>query len=114
MLMWSQGTAQPVVCAHALTPLRPPYAIGSVRSSWLPHYCERHGERSLQLLSAAVAHSVVLSVWQRLQAFGIFSSFVCAGQMKRKVWLRTFTSPSVSAIFGMWQAMHSLPGLPAA
>ena len=77
-----------------------------------PNYCDRQGERSLQLRSAAVAHAVVLSVWQRLQAFGIFIVSVCVGQTKRKVWLRTITSPRVSAIFGMWQAMHSLPVLP--
>src|ERR1700686_660262 len=78
------------------------------------HYCARHGERSLQFFSAAVAQPVVLSVWQRLQAFGIFNVSVCAGQTKRKVWLRTFTSAMVSAIGGIWQAMHALPALPAA
>ena len=45
---------------------------------------------------------------------GIFIVSVCVGHTKRKVWLRTITSPRVSAIFGMWQAMHSLPALPAA
>jgi hypothetical protein len=79
-----------------------------------PHYCQRQGERSAQLLSAAVAQAVVLSVWQRLQALGIFIVSVSVGQTKRKVWLRTFTSPMVSALFGMWQAMHSLPVLPVA
>ena len=32
------------------------------------------------------------------------------GGMKRKVWLRTFTSPSVCAILGMWHAMHATAG----
>jgi len=29
--------------------------------------------------------------------------------MNRNVWLRTITSPSMTAIFGMWQLTHSLP-----
>ena len=30
--------------------------------------------------------------------------------MKRNVYPRKYTSPIVSAIFGMWQAVHMLPG----
>jgi len=45
---------------------------------------------------------------------GIFRESVIAGAMKRNVWLRTFTSAIVSAIWGMWQATQALPGLPAA
>ena len=33
----------------------------------LRRYCNRQGERSAQVLSAAVVHSVVISVWQRLR-----------------------------------------------
>lgn len=61
---------------------------------------------------ACVAHAGVLSVWQTLQAFGIFRDSVFAGVTKWKVWLQTFTSPRVCAILGMWQPTHSLPGLP--
>ena len=60
-----------------------------------------------------MAHAVDLSAWQTLQAFGIFKASVVAGVTKRNVWLRTFTSAIVCSIFGMWQAMHSLPWLPA-
>jgi hypothetical protein len=73
----------------------------------------RQGERSAHVFKAAVAQAVVLSAWQRLQALGICNDSVMAGLMKRKVWLRTFTSAMVWAILGMWQAMHSLPALPA-
>ena len=47
-------------------------------SSRTLHYCARHGERSLQFFSAAVAQAVVLSVWQRLHALGWFASIMCA------------------------------------
>ena len=60
--------------------------------------------------SATFAHPVDLSVWHRLQAFGIFRASVSPGVTKWKVWLRTFTSAIVCSIFGMWQATHSLPG----
>jgi hypothetical protein len=39
----------------------------------------RHGERSAHVFSAPVAHVVVLSAWQTLQAFGIFWESVIAG-----------------------------------
>ena len=71
----------------------------------------RHGERSTQVFNAAFAQAGDLSVWQTLQAFGIFNAPVVAGVMKWNVWLRTLTSAIVCSIFGMWQAMHSLPGL---
>src|ERR1700733_5609492 len=71
----------------------------------------RQGDRSRQDLIAALAHSVDLSTWQRLHGFGIFSFSVSAGVMKRKVWLRTFTSAIVASIFGIWQLTHSLPVL---
>ena len=64
-------------------------------------------------MSASVAQSVDLSLWHSLQAFGIFRLSVRSGKTKWKVWLATFTSAIVCAIFGMWQATHSLPGLPA-
>jgi hypothetical protein len=32
--------------------------------------------------------------------------------MNLKVWLRTITSPSICAIFGMWQPTQSLPADP--
>src|SRR5205814_2472439 len=73
----------------------------------------RQGERSLQLFSAAAAQLVLLSLWQALHAFGIFSCSVSAGVTKWKVWLRTFTSAIVCSIFGIWQATHSLPVLPS-
>src|SRR6266850_87324 len=34
--------------------------------------------------------------------------------MNLNVWLRTMTSPSITAIFGMWQLTHSLPAEPGA
>src|SRR6266849_9638354 len=77
------------------------------------NYCDmRHGDRSVHPFKAAVAHPVDLSIWQRLQALGTFRVSVVVGVMKRNVWLRTFTSAMVTSIFGMWQAIHSLPVLP--
>src|SRR4029078_6196899 len=61
----------------------------------------RQGERSDQVFRAAVAQAVVLSVWQTLQALGIFRASVWRGVTKWKVWLRTFTSAMVCSIFGM-------------
>ena len=78
----------------------------------LLHSAVRHGERSIQVFNAAFAQAGDLFVWQTLQAFGIFNAPVFAGVTKRNVWLRTLTSSIVCSIFGMWQAMHSLPGLP--
>src|SRR4029078_11466339 len=77
------------------------------------HWATRHGERSCQVLRTPVAQAVVLSLWHRLQAFGIFNASLSDGEIKRKVWARTFTSAMVCSIFGMWQAMHSLPALPS-
>src|ERR1700678_2425822 len=71
----------------------------------------RQGERSVQALSVCSAHSMDLSVWQRVQGFGMLSVFVAAGGMKRKVGACTFTVPSVSSISGMWQETHWLPAL---
>jgi len=65
------------------------------------HRPTRHGERSAHFCKAAVAQAVDLSEWQLLQAFGICNVSVSAGLTKRKVWLRTFTSAMVWAIFGM-------------
>ena len=72
----------------------------------------RHGDRSAQPFRAAVAQAVDLSVWQRLQGLGTFNVSVVVGVIKRNVWLRTFTSAMVTSIFGMWQAIYSLPLLP--
>ena len=77
------------------------------------YFAIRQGERSDQDFKASAAQVLVLSVWHTLQALGIFIESVSAGLTKWNVWLRTFTSPIVWAIFGMWQAMHSLPALPA-
>jgi hypothetical protein len=68
-----------------------------------PYYCQRQGERSARLLSAAVAQAVVLSVWQRLQAFGIFNVSVSVGQTKRKVWL----GRSLIDLLGTIQALEA-------
>src|SRR5207248_2175938 len=76
------------------------------------HCSIRQGERSVQLFSACLAQAVGLSLWQMLHGLGILYSSVSAGVMKRKVWACTFTSAIVCSIFGMWQAMHWLPGLP--
>ena len=67
----------------------------------VPYCATRHGDRSRQPFSASFTQAVVLSLWQRLQAFGTFSESVSSGVMKRKVWLRTFTSAMVCSIFGM-------------
>ena len=77
------------------------------------HFPSRHGDRPVHVVKASVAHLVDLSVWQTLQAFGIFKLSLIAGVTKRNVWLRTFTLPIVWAILGMWQEMHSLPALSA-
>ncbi len=65
------------------------------------HRAMRQGDRSGQAFRAAVAHSIDLSVWQIVQAFGIFSLSVSLGVTKWKVWLRTRWSEIVSATFGM-------------
>ena len=52
---------------------------------------------------------MVLSVWQEVQGFGIWYLSVIAGDINANVCTRTFTSPSVVAIFGMWHATHWLP-----
>ena len=64
-------------------------------------YSIRQGETPGQLLSASIAHAGDLSLWHVLQELGIFRASVLAGDRKRKVWLRTFTSPIVWAIWGM-------------
>jgi hypothetical protein len=74
----------------------------------------RQGDRSRQPFNASVAHAVVLSVWQRLHAFGTFMASLSAGVMNLKVWARTLTSAIVCSILGMWQVTHSLPALPGA
>lgn len=61
----------------------------------------RQGDRSLQPFKASAAQDVVLSVWQRLHAFGIFMASLFAGVMNLKVWERTLTSAIVCSIFGM-------------
>jgi hypothetical protein len=76
------------------------------------HSATRQGERSAHVFRAVLAHAVDLSAWQTLQAFGIFNASVVTGVTKLNVWLRTFTSAMVCWIFGIWQAIHSLPGLP--
>ena len=87
--------------------------FGSVRLQPDGLYCPtRHGENSGQLLSASVAQAVVLSVWHVVHGSGIFNRSAEAGGMNLKVWLRTITSPSICAIFGMCQATHSLPADP--
>ena len=45
----------------------------------LIYWAMRHGERSLHVFMAAVAHIVVLSEWQLLQAFGMCRASVMAG-----------------------------------
>src|SRR5262249_48211912 len=78
----------PDMCAPLFAPVVAPDQSTQFCHSTL-RYCARQGERSVQDLSAAIAQAVVLSVWQRLQAFGILIASVSVGQMKRKVWLRT-------------------------
>jgi hypothetical protein len=72
----------------------------------------RHGENSGQVFKAAAAHAGVLSVWHVVHGFGIFRRSAWAGTMNLNVWLRTITSPSICAIFGMWQLTQSLPADP--
>src|SRR5262245_62307925 len=98
---------------------RQPVGTPGSRTSWAAlagGYCgaafacwaTRQGERSFQFLSTSLAHAVVLSVWQRLQAFGIFRASLSAGVMKRKVWGGTFTWAMVWGVFGMWRALRRL------
>src|SRR5579884_1783806 len=94
-------------------PQRQPPIIRRNRGELARHSAMRQGERSRQFFKASEAHAVDLSLWQVLQAFGTFRVSVLAGVMKRKVCARTFTSAMVCWICGMWQAMHSLPELPA-
>jgi len=71
----------------------------------------RHGDTPDQFRNASRAHAVDLSVWQDVQGFGILKSSVIFGVMNANVWLRTLTLAMVCSIFGMWQAMQSLPAL---
>ena len=73
----------------------------------------RQGEVFGHRFKASVAQAVDLSAWHTLHGLGIFRVSVLAGEIKRNVWLRTFTLVIVWAILGMWQATHSLPALPA-
>ena len=52
-------------------------------------------------------------MWQDVHGLGMLYFSVISGVMNLKVWACTYESgtPSVS-IFGMWQATHSLPGVP--
>src|SRR4029078_4893378 len=75
-------------------------------------HCYRQGERSVQVLRAAVAQTAVLSAWQTLHALGIFRASASEGETNRNVWARTLTSPMVCAISGIWEALHFLPALP--
>ena len=61
----------------------------------------RQGESSGQVFNASTAQAFDLSVWQVVHEFGTFSFSVADGGMNRNVWLRTITSPSIRAIFGM-------------
>ena len=77
------------------------------------HSAMRHGDAFGHRFKASIAQPVDLSAWHTLQELGIFRLSVLAGEMKRKVWLRTFTPVMVCSILGMWQPTHSLPALPA-
>ena len=80
-----------------------------------PHCCAtRQGDTPGQDFRASVAHAFDLSVWQPVHALGILNSSVIVGVMNSNVWLRTLMLATVCSIFGMWQATHSLPALPAA
>lgn len=73
------------------------------------NYSSRQGDRSGHRPSASSAQAVDLSVWQEVQGFGMWYLSVIAGDKTANVCARTFTSPSVVAIFGMWHATHWLP-----
>lgn len=78
------------------------------------HCSARHGDTFDQSLKCSVAHAVDLSVWHDVHGLGILYLSVMSGVMNLNVWACTNApgTPSVS-IFGMWQLMHSLPGVPA-
>jgi hypothetical protein len=65
----------------------------------LPHHAPGGNHQAFR--AVAVAHSVDLSVWQTLQAFGIFSVSASPGVTKWRVWLWTRWSETVSAISGV-------------
>ena len=71
----------------------------------------RHGDVLDQLLNSDKAHSFDLSLWQLVQGFGMPNCFVSAGEMNSNVWPLTKFPAIVCSIFGMWQAVHSLPTL---
>ena len=66
----------------------------------------------LHSLSAVAADSFVRSRWQVVHGFGMPYLAVSEGEIKRNVWLRTFTFEIVRAICGIWQSTHrALSGL---
>jgi hypothetical protein len=73
------------------------------------NYSSRQGDGSGHRRSASITQAVDLSVRQEVQGFGIWFLSVTPGDKTANVCARTFTSPSVVAIFGMWQATHWLP-----
>ena len=85
--------------------------VGRVGSNGA-YWPTRQGENSGQVRNAAVAQAFVLSTWQDVHESGISSRPAVAGGMNLNVWLRTITSPSICAIFGMWHPTHSLPADP--
>ena len=60
----------------------------------------------------SLAHAVVFSVWQDVQGLGILYLSVIAGVINANVCARTLTSPTVTSIFGIWQATQALPAEP--
>ena len=71
----------------------------------------RVGRSSLspyQRSAAAIAQSTVFSVWHRLHAFGIPSSFVRSGSGMVNPWSRR-GSRCMYVVSGMWQLTHWLP-----
>jgi hypothetical protein len=80
----------------------------------LLHCPTRHGDVVFQVISSFVAQSFDLSVWQDVQGLGILYLPVIAGEMNLKVCeLTKVPGTPWDSIFGMWQATHSLPGLPS-
>lgn len=73
------------------------------------NYASRQGDGSGHRRSASITQAVDLSVRQEVQGFGIWYLSVIPGDKTANVCARTFTPPSVVAIFGMWQATHWVP-----
>ena len=93
--------------AALLSPLGHPSLVRRRSAISTHRWAIRHGDVFVHVSNSLVAHSVDLSLWHDVQAFGIWYLSDIAGAMNLKVCELTNDPGTPSAaIFGMWQATH--------